>query len=219
MIVLGGKRYFTAEVNRAVARYDPATNKLDWLMGTGQNGTHMIAMTADQKRIYTTNVGSDTITAFDFNAVPPAGSKITQIPVGKQPEAIDLSPDGKEVWVGLNIDGGVDIVDTTTLKVAERIKLGSRPYRIKFSPDGKQVLVTLLATKEILIFDAATRKELKRLKLESTPVGIAYAPDGKTVYLSVAEPDAVVKVDLEKMVVAGRVETGTGPDGVAYFGK
>ena len=219
LVVLGGKLYFTAEVNRAVARYDPVANKLDWLMGTGQNGSHMIVMTSDQKRIFTTNIGSDSITAFEFNGVPPAGSKITHIPVGKQPEAIDLSPDGKEVWVGLNVDGGVDIVDAAALKVTERVKLGGRPYRVKFSPDGKQVLFTLLTTKEVILYDAATRKELRRVKLESTPMGVAYSPDGKIAYISLVQPDAVVKVDLEKMAVTGRVETGVAPDGVAYFGK
>jgi YVTN family beta-propeller protein len=219
MVVLGGKLYFTSEVNRAVARYDPVANKVDWLMGTGQNGSHMIVMTPDQKRIFTTNVGSNTITAFEFGNVPPAGSKVTHVPVGKQPEAIDLSPDGKEVWVGLNIDNGVDIVDTATLKVVERIKLGSRPYRVKFTPDGKRVLFTLLATNEIALYDVATRKELKRLKIDGTPMGVAFSPNGKTVFLSVAEPDSIVKVDLEKMTVTGRVEPGTAPDGVAYFGK
>src|SRR5436190_4219912 len=97
---LGGKLYFTSETNRIIARYDPAANKIDWLMGTGQNASHMIAVSADQKRFYTSNIGSDSITSFEFQAVPPAGSRITHVPVGKQPEAIDLSPDGKEVWAG-----------------------------------------------------------------------------------------------------------------------
>jgi YVTN family beta-propeller protein len=219
LVVLGGKLYFTAEVNRAIARYDPTENKLDWLMGTGQNGSHMIVLTPDQRRIYTTNIGSDTITAFEFNAVPPSGSKVTHVAVGKQPEAIDLSPDGREVWVGLNVDGGVDIVDTTSLKVTERVKLGSRPYRVRFTPDGKQVLFTLLGTKEISLYDSATRKELRKLAIPSVPMGVTFTPDGKTAFVSVAQPDAVVKVDLEKMTIVGSVESGSAPDGVAYFGK
>src|SRR5277367_6160322 len=30
-----GKFYFTAELNKLIARYDPATNQLDWLLGVG----------------------------------------------------------------------------------------------------------------------------------------------------------------------------------------
>jgi YVTN family beta-propeller protein len=102
LLVIGGKLYFTAEVNRIIARYDPVANKIDWLMGTGQNGSHMVVGTGDQKRFYTANIFSDSVTAFEFANVPPAGSKVTHISIGKQPEAIDLSPDGKEIWAGLN---------------------------------------------------------------------------------------------------------------------
>jgi YVTN family beta-propeller protein len=216
---IGGKIYFTAETNRAVARYDPATNRVDWLMGTGQNGSHMIVVSTDQKRIYTANIGSDSITAFEFQNAPPAPSKITHVAVGKQPEAIDLAPDGREIWVGLNADGGVDIVDAATLKVVEKIKLGERPYRVKFSPDGKQVLFTMPNTKEIIVYDAATRKETRRMKLDSAPLGVVFSADGKTAFVSAVQPDFVLKIDLEKMAVAGKVETGQAPDGLAYVGK
>ena len=30
-----GKLYFTVEANMAIGRYDPATNKVDWILGTG----------------------------------------------------------------------------------------------------------------------------------------------------------------------------------------
>lgn len=215
---IGGKIYFTAETNRAVARYDPAANKVDWLMGTGQNASHMIVGTLDQKRFYTANIGSDSVTAFEFQAAPPAGSKITQIAVGKQPEAIDLSPDGKEVWVGLNAEGAVDVIDTTTNKTIEKVKLGERPYRVKFTPDGKTVVMTMPNTKELIVVDAATRKEKTRIKLESQPLGIVFSKDGRTAFVSAVGSDFVLKVDLEKGTVSGKVETGKVPDGIALFG-
>jgi YVTN family beta-propeller protein len=216
--MIGGKLYFTAEVNRAIARFDPATNKVDWIMGSGQNGTHMVAGSADQKKFYTANIGSDSVTAFEFAASPPSQSKITHIPIGKQPEAIDLSPDGKEVWAGLNAEGMVEIVDTATYKSVAKVNIGGRPYRVKFTPDGKSVICTMLPTKEILIIDAATRKETKRIKLESTPMGIVFSADGKTAFVTVGGPDAVLKINLDTGEVTGRVETGKVPDGVAVAG-
>ena len=38
----GGKLYFTAEADKKIARYDPATNTIDWQFETGQNSTHMV---------------------------------------------------------------------------------------------------------------------------------------------------------------------------------
>lgn len=216
--MIGGKLYFTAETNRIIARYDPAANKVDWMMGSGQNGTHMIAGSADQKKFYTANIGSDSVTAFEFQAVPPAGSKITHIPVGKQPEAVDLSPDGREVWTGLNVDGMVEIVDTAAYKSVAKINIGGRPYRVKFTPDGKSVVCTMIASKEILIIDAATRKETKRIKLESIPMGIVFSSDGKTAFVTAGQPDTVFKIDLISGEIKGRVDTGKVPDGIAVAG-
>src|SRR5579862_5268536 len=47
-----GKLWFTAEGSKSVGRYDPATAKMDWSMGTGQNRTHMIYVTPDGKNVY-----------------------------------------------------------------------------------------------------------------------------------------------------------------------
>src|ERR1700731_3312998 len=38
----GGKLYFTAETNKVIGRYDPATLRVDWILGTGQDRTPMI---------------------------------------------------------------------------------------------------------------------------------------------------------------------------------
>src|SRR5262249_11307522 len=57
----GGKAYFTAEANRMIARYDPATHQIDWMMGTGLNSTHMVMLTRDGSKIFTSNIGSDAI--------------------------------------------------------------------------------------------------------------------------------------------------------------
>src|ERR1039458_4989026 len=39
---VGGKVWFTAEGAKVVATYDPVSAKIDWIMGTVQNRTHMI---------------------------------------------------------------------------------------------------------------------------------------------------------------------------------
>ncbi|MBV8820917.1 MAG: YncE family protein, partial [Acidobacteriaceae bacterium] len=61
----GGKLYFTAELNKLVGRYDPASNQVDWLMGTGQNTTHMVIVTPDLSRMFTANISSNSISIFE----------------------------------------------------------------------------------------------------------------------------------------------------------
>jgi YVTN family beta-propeller protein len=217
IVEAGGKIYFTVEVNRAIARYDPASARVDWIMGTGQTATHMLAITPDGKRAYTANIASDTVTAIELNA-PPGPKQITQIGVGKQPEAIDISPDGRELWVGQNGDGSISIIDTATNKVKETLKVGQVPIRVKFTPDGKRVLVSDPQAGELIVLDAATRKEIKRLTIEGVPVGILIAPDGSRAFIATSQANKVIVFDLEKLALAQTIEPGQGPDGMAWAG-
>jgi YVTN family beta-propeller protein len=216
IVEAGGKIYFTAEANRAVARYDPVTDKVDWLMGTGESVSHMLVITPDAKKIYTANMLSNTVTALNVGGAP-VPPNITQIAVGKTPEGIGISPDGREVWAANRADGTVSVIDTATNKVVETIaKFSQLPFRVAFTPDGKRVLIPDPVGGELIIFDAATRKEIKRIKIEGGTVGIAVAADSKRAYVCLQELNSVAAVDLEKMEVVGRVETGKGPDGIAW---
>lgn len=215
IVEVGGKIYFTAEVNRAVARYDPASDRVDWVMGTGQTATHMLAVTPDGKRAYTANIASDTVTAIELNQ-PPGPKQITHIPVGKNPEAIDVSPDGRELWVGQNGDGSISIVDTATNKVKETVKVGEVPIRVKFTPDGRRVLISDAKANQLIVLDAATRKEVKRMAADGVPVGILITPDGRRAFVAAMEANKVLVVDLEKLEITGSIAPGDGPDGMAW---
>lgn len=214
IVLSKGKVYFTAEINRVVARYDPVADRIDWIMGTGQSISHMLVITPDGRRAYTANIVSDTVTSIDFTL--PVPQQVSQIQVGKQPEAIDVSPDGRELWVGQNGDGHISIIDTATNKIKEAIKVGEVPIRVKFTPDGRRVLVSDAKAGELIILDAATRKEIKRLKVEGTPVGILVAPDGGRAYVAAMQAHKVMVIDLAKMEIAGVIDPGQGPDGLAW---
>src|SRR5438128_1821369 len=64
----GGKLWFTAEAAKAIGSYDPVSTKVDWVLGTGQNRTHMIFVSEDLKRIVTSNVSSATMTFIEKTA-------------------------------------------------------------------------------------------------------------------------------------------------------
>ncbi|HEY0078431.1 MAG TPA: hypothetical protein VGB73_07270 [Pyrinomonadaceae bacterium] len=216
IVEAGGKIYFTAEANRAVARFDPATDKVDWLMGTGESISHMLVITPDAKKIYTANMLSNTVTAIHVGA-PPVPPNITHIAVGKTPEGIGISPDGGEVWAANRADGTVSIIDTATNKVKETLpKFSQLPFRVAFTPDGKRVLIPDPVGGELIIFDAATRKELKRIKIAGGTVGVAVSADGRRAFVALQELNSVAAVDLDRMEVVGKVETGAGPDGLAW---
>jgi len=147
----GGKVWFTAEAAKAIGSFDPATQKIDWIMGTGQDRTHMLFVTSDLKQIYTSNVSSATVTFLEKRAStgpapggpphngpggpppggppqggpPPGGPRLdweeTVVPVGKGAEGFDVSPDGKELWAANAWDGTISVIDIGAKKVTETL--------------------------------------------------------------------------------------------------
>lgn len=216
LVELNGKVYFTCEVNRVIARYDPAADKVDWVMGTGQGATHMIAGQPNQKQLYTANISSNTVTLFDLGAQPLA---VVQLPVADKPEGIDLTPNGKEVWVAHRGSGQVSVIDTASRKVVETLKVGGDPYRVKFTPDGQRALITDPANGALLVLDVTTRKELKRFNIEGAPAGITVTPDSKRAFVTTIQANGIAALDLEALTVTGKLETGKGPDGLAWAGQ
>jgi hypothetical protein len=63
-----GKVYFTAEGSKVIGRYDPPQQQIDWVLGLGQERTHMIVVSKDGKKIFTSNVNSDTISIIEQGA-------------------------------------------------------------------------------------------------------------------------------------------------------
>jgi len=211
-----GGFYFTAELNKLIARYDPATNKLDWVLGVGQNRTHMLVRTKYLNEFFTSNVDSGTVTAIEKSS-DPSGWKETNIPVGKAVEGIDSSPDDKEVWAANAGDGTVSIIETATSKVIQTFDARTKhSNRLKFTPDGKFALISDPATNELVIVDTASRTITKMLNVGRGPGGILIVPDGSRAYVAMAGDNAVAIIDLHKLELAGQIPTGQGPDGLAW---
>lgn len=213
-----GKVYFTAEASKVIGRYDPATNQVDWVLGTGQNTTHMVTVSKDLKTIFTSNIGSNTICVIEQNSNPRGKDwNVTAIAVGKRPEGFDVSPDGKEVWAANSQDGSVSIIDVAAKKVTGTLDVKTmHSNRLKITPDGKLALISDAEGGEVVIVDTATRKERKRLKVGRGPEGTLIQPDGARAYVALSGDNSVAVIDLKTLEVAGRIATGNGPDGLAW---
>jgi DNA-binding beta-propeller fold protein YncE len=100
IVYVNNKVWFTAEGSKAVGRYDPVANKIDWGMGTGQDRTHMLHVTNDGKNIYTININSGTVSILSNSPEQNGHENWTQtlVPVARGSEGFDVTPDGKILW-------------------------------------------------------------------------------------------------------------------------
>jgi len=219
----GGKLWFTAEVAKAIGSYDPSAKKVDWILGTGQNRTHMLMVKRDLSRIVTTNVSSATTSIIDRVNVPGPNNSTrldwneTVVPVGRGSEGFDISPDGREIWVANAQDGTISVVDrdkkTVVATLAAKVDGANR---LKFTPDRKLVVVSLIRSPEIVILSATDRKEVKRIPIGHGAEGILMDPAGTRVFVSATPDSYVAVIDLKSLAVSGRIEAGKQPDGLAW---
>ena len=224
----GGKVWFSAEGSKAVGTYDPATNKIDWAMGTGQDRTHMIYVTRGEKTVYTTNMGSGTVSILTDSVMQPGptappGARAqhawlqTLIPVSRGSEGFDVTPDGQQLWTAASEDGIISIIDLPTKKLVE--KLDAKAFganRLKFSTDGKLALITSLRNGELLIYDVQTRKEKKKLNIGHGAAGIQMDPNGGRAFVACTPDNYIAVIDLKTLEIVSRIEVGGGPDGMAW---
>ena len=225
---VNGRVWFTAEGSKSVGRYNPATGKLDWSMGTGQDRTHMIYVIADGKKVYTTNVSSGTVSILQDsliqpgkfappNARPHEDWEQTVIPVNRGCEDFDVSPDGNELWTASAEDGTIFIIDLKSKKLSGKIDAKvSGANRLKFTPDGKLVFISSLQTGDLTIYDASSHKEVKRMNIGHGAAGILMEPDGSRAFVACSADSYVAVIDLKTLEVTHHIDVGGVPDGLAW---
>ena len=176
-----GKVWFTAEGAKVVGRVDPATARIDLVIGTGQDRTHMIHVSPDGQHVIATNVSSATVSFLDqVDRRSPRRSTTKLrlqwnsgtahqrrpallIGIGSRPlfpsargsEGFDLSPSGQELWVGNAQEGTVSVIDTATHRVTATLPVQADGVnRVKFTLDGRYVLLAGRGPTPLTIVDA-----------------------------------------------------------------
>lgn len=239
LVFTDGKLWFSAEGSKAVGCYNPLTNTIDWSMGTGQDRTHMLFVTNNAQKIYTTNVSSGTIsilqdTLMQPNFAPPKNASgnmpsppsnaqprknwmQTIVPVSRGSEGFDVSPDSAELWTASAEDGKIFIINLATKKLTATIDAKvNGANRLKFTPDGKLVFISSLGSGNVTVYDVSTRKLLKQINIGNGAAGILMQPDGSRAYIACTPDNYIAVIDLKTLTVVNKIDVGGNPDGLAW---
>jgi YVTN family beta-propeller protein len=146
------------------------------------------------------------------------GKELAKIPVGGEPEGVNITPDGRQVWVTSEEDSTVTVIDTATNAALKTIKVGERPRNTAFSPDGARAYVPGELDHSITVVDRATLEVTQTVKLpdaEFLPMDLKVSADGKTLFVSTGRARHVVALDTETFAVTGTADAGTRVWGIA----
>ena len=214
LVFADGKAWFTAEGSKSVGRYDPATGKLDWSMGTGQDRTHMIYVSADAKSIYTTNVSSGTVSILTDTLVqggppgPPPGA-----PGGQgAPKQQGPPPGGQGAPNPQGPPPGGGMREQWTQAIVP-VSRGSEGFDV--SPDGKQLWTAASEDGTIAVIDLQAKK--LSVKIDAHVQGanrLKFTPDGKQVFISSLGTGDLIVYDAGSQKEVKRLKIGHGAAGI-----
>ncbi|MEO8349480.1 MAG: cytochrome D1 domain-containing protein [Acidobacteriota bacterium] len=225
-----GRLLVTAEGTKELLVVDPKARRVTTRIPTGREVSHMVAAPRDGGAAYVASIGSGTVSAADLSS-----SKMSKdLATGAGAEGIDVTPNGREVWVTNRDANTVTVIDAGKLEVLATIPAAKFPIRVKITPDGRRALVSCAQSGDVAVFDVASRTQVRRISMDReavagsearvfsdrfgkspVPVGLLIAPDGKRAWVASTNADVVSVIDLQKLEVVGRLTAGREPDGLA----
>ncbi len=206
---VGGRLWFTAEGAKVIGSYDPATSKIDWVMGTGQNRTHMIYVRPDLKQIYTTNVASATVSILEKVARPMMG------PPPGAPGGPGSGPGGPPP--GMPPPNGPQSVDRPPAMDWNQtvIPVGKGSEGFDVSPDGRELWTAAAQDGTISIVDIAGEKVAATLDAKVFGANrLKFTLDGKLVLVTSLRDGNLVVYDAASRKEVKKVAIGHGAAGI-----
>jgi DNA-binding beta-propeller fold protein YncE len=208
----------TAEFNNALLLVNVNSGEVERVFDTGDEGSHMLSLSRDRKRLYSSNMAGGSVSVFDFES----GSKIKDIITGEETEGVGVTPDGRWVWAGNRAQDTVSIIGTESLQLVKTLDSPGFPYRVEFTPNGKYALVPHATSGSLMVGDVANKSVIKYIQLEMALVddpstaGVYPHPDNVHAFVTVRNDNSVLILNLESGETIGRVEVQESPDGVSY---
>lgn len=207
-----GLLYVTTELDNSVTVIDPSTLKIIGTIPTGQPESHMLAITSDGRRGYTSNVGPGTVSVLDLEA----RRVLAVIPVAPKAQRISLSMDDRWVFTADQTKPQLAVINTATNGVQTWVELPGVGYGTAPTPDGRWLPVALSRMNKLGVIDLAALKLVRTVEVSAAPQEVLVRPDGVVAYVSCDASRQVAVIDLKDWKVERLIDTGPGTDGLAW---
>jgi DNA-binding beta-propeller fold protein YncE len=175
-----GLLYITTELYRTVTIVNHKTLQIVGTIPTGQEQSHMLALSHDGRFGYTANVGPGTVSVLDIRARLLLGV----IPVSTKVQRISISADDKWVFTADQVKPQLAVIDTATRRWKTWIPMAAPGYGTAATRDGRWLLVCVPAASQVTVIDIRTMHLARAILLPKAPHEIVVSPDNKAAYVS-----------------------------------
>src|ERR1022692_808486 len=180
----------------------------------GKAESHMLAITRDGRRGYTSNVGPGTISVLDLEAK----KVLAVIPVSKNAQRISLSVDDRWVFTSDQTKPQLAVIDTRTNGINTWIEMPGCGYGTAPTPDGRWLIVALINVNKVCAIDLTTMKVAHTWDVPRAPQEVLVRPDGAEAYVSCDASRQIAVIDVKDWKVKKLIDAGPGADGLAWAG-
>ena len=209
---VNGLLYVTTELDQTVTVIDPKTLKIVGTVPTGQKESHMLVISRDGRRGYTSNVGAGSVSVLDL----PGRKTITIIPISSEAQRIAISNNDQMVFTSDQTKPQLAVIDTATNKIKTWVALPGVGYGTSPTPDGRYLLVAIPKLNQLVAVDLATLTVVHSVTVAEDPVKVLASPNGKVAYVSCSKAKQIAVVDLSQWKVDSLIDAGAGVDGLAW---
>jgi DNA-binding beta-propeller fold protein YncE len=209
---VSGLLYVTTELDKTVTAIDPHTLKIVGTIPTGQEQSHMLALSSDGARGYTANVGPGTVSVLDMKA----RKTLAVIPISTDTQRISVSRDNSMVFTADQTQPRLAVIDTKTNKIKTWVTLPAAGYGTASTRDGRWLLVAMPSANKVAVVDLKTLKVVRTIDVPRAPQEVLMRPDGKVAYVSSSGAGQVAAIDLVGWKVQDVIAAGKGADGLAW---
>lgn len=165
------------------------------------------SLQAQNYRLYVDNSTDKTVSVIDLNSL----KVVKDLDIGADLiHGLALTADGKLLFVTVESDHTLRIVDTRNGQTKATIKLTGRPNECAVTPDGKYVAVPIRDGDSVNIVDVAQQKVVKVLPIKEPHNAVSTASN-RYLFVSSMGSNAVNIVDLKTMSFSAVVPAGGRP--------
>lgn len=174
-----GLAYVTSEKDHTLTLVDVKTLAVTGTIATCKRPRHLQAV-AGGARLMVACSDSGRADVIDLAT----RKSVDRIPIGDDPEAFDLSPDGKLAYVSAEEDGALHVFDLVAKKQIKSVPIGEEPEGVKVSPDGKRIYVTSEVANMVHVVDASSYAVVKNIPVGKRPRRFAFNADGSELWVT-----------------------------------
>ena len=151
------------------------------------------------------------------------GELLGEYETGEEPEGVQVTPDGRLVFVASEAANLVHVIDTGADEVIADVLVDTRPRRFALTPDTRELWVSAELSGVVNIIDVASLEVVDTVpflpagfrKEQVTPVDVLITADGSTAYVALGRANHVAVVEVATREVLDYILVGKRAWGLA----